>query len=388
MKNSFLGTLLKFFFQKKKPLLWIWVASLGLFTTIAFLAPKEYQSQATFQVDADKNSSLIGGVSEGLKMLDPGFHSSQGIGVELAILDSRQLAVNMINMFDLKTKYETKWEQLAIKMFKKHLIYQDLDDGIVQISFTYSTPDSSKIILDSVLSYLNQESIEYSTNKARLEFEFDRALVDSVYAQLDSLSQEWVLFMQKNKMVDINENVQLSLRNYAAIEQNLVELESQYQLSKIDNAIPPQEKENLHAQIELLESKKREILSGTGGGLGSSEEDPELSINYDSVPKLSAYEAKFELLTEKDKTVLKALIPQMEESHVRMVETTPVLNILDPSFVPPYKSGPKRILIIFVGTLLMGIFLTGLLVMIELYRNPMFEAYGLRRALRQARGLQ
>lgn len=359
-------------YQRRKGLILSWALIFGAFFIIAWFLPKEYTSQATVQVNTQ--NSMKFSLPEGLKMLDPKFNSGgSGTGVALAILDSRKMAMNMIEAFSLKKKYRTKWDHLAIKQFHKNFAYEVFDEGIVQVSFTHSSQDTVKIILDSILGYLNSESIKYSTSKAKLEFDFNRNLVDSVYLHMDSLSRDWIRFMSRNKMADFEKNVELSLRSYGQLEENLVQLEGEYTLAKIDNSKSPQERQNIRAMIDMLRRKKKNLLAGRTPLKGEEGQGFELAVNYDSIPSMAAYVEKLNLFVEKDKIVLRALLPKLEDSRIKMVETTPVLNMLDPSYIPPYKSGPKRGFIILLGTLLTGLAATIALVLWEILFNPSFR---------------
>ena len=56
-----------------------------------------------------------------------------------------------------------------------------------------------------------------------------------------------------------------------------------------------------------------------------------------------------------------------------MVETTPIINMIDPSYTPQYKSGPKRILILLFGTIIVGFLGTVFIVLREFLANPAFR---------------
>lgn len=369
--------LLAVLINRRKRIAAAWVACFAVFAVIAFMLPKRYSTSVTFQMNSQGAMKL--GLPEGLKMLDPRLGSGgQGQAVPLAILDSRKLAMTIIEMFHLKKRYRTKWDHLAIKAFRKNFEYEVFDDGVVTLSFTHPSRDTVKIVADSILSYLNRETKIYSSSKARQEFEFNKGQVDSVFRRLDSLSLAWIAFMKRTRMVDFERHVELSLRSYGKIQESLVELEGEYALSRIDNNRTPQDRDNLRTLIDLLRRKQADLSTSHANGSVKGPEGRkgrfDFSLDYDSIPSMSAYLEKINLLVEKDKIVLKALLPKLEDSRLKMVENTPVLNVIDPSYVPPYKSGPKRIFIIAVGTVVSGAILTTLLVLLEMFLNPAFRS--------------
>lgn len=371
-RHSIAGMLFAALYLRRKLIMTLWIAAfIGSFI-VAITAKKHYTSSVTFQIRSESSGPL--GISEGLKMLGGKFNSN-GTGIVLSVLDSRDLAVSIIKRFDLKKRYRTEWDHLAIKEFRRSLSYESFDEGIVQMSFTYSSADSSKLILDSILSFVNRKSIEFNTHKARQEFEFSKMQVDSVYARMDSVRIAWVGVMQKKGLAELEGNVELAMKTYGMLEQALMEIEGKLVLAKSDDRVSPQERRNLESQLAALKKKRDKLFSG-GTGIpsrgGNSGQEYELSIAYDSIPALLAWQEEIKFLAERDKLILKALLPKQEQSRLSMVELMPVINVIDPSYVPPYKSGPKRAYIIVFGTVIFGTLLSLLVMAWELYRNPSF----------------
>jgi tyrosine-protein kinase Etk/Wzc len=358
-------------YLRRRALLLIWGLSFVTFFAVAMLVEKRYTSSVTIQVKGEESAPGLG-LGEGLKMLSGGLGKGSGTGTIFAVLESRQLAMTMIENFDLKNRYRTKWDHLAIKKFKKNFSSDEFDDEILQISFTHPSRDTAKLILDSILAYTNRRVAEYSSSKARLEFMFNERQVDSIYRRMDSLSDSWTSFMRKAGIAELKSNVELALRSYGAIEEALTLLEEKRALARVDNRVSPQDRKNIESQINALEERRRRLLAGAENAGTRAAGDYNLSIAYDSIPGMLAWQQKLEFLAEKDQILLKFLLPKLEQSRLKMVETTPVINIIDPSFIPPYKSGPKRGLIVVAGTLFSGTLLSLLLIFWEWFRNPAF----------------
>jgi capsule polysaccharide export protein KpsE/RkpR len=372
-------------YRRRKLLAAGWAVFLALSLVVALLSKKHYTSETTVQINPEIEMGLGGLAAEGLKMLDAGSGTSQGLGTVLAIMDSRKFAMTMINDFGLKNVYKTKWDHMAIKAFRKNFTYQAFDEGIVSLSFTYPHKDSCKVILDSILGYINAKTIEFATSKARQEFAFNQRQVDSVYRRIDSIQLEAIAYLRRNNIVDVESNMEVVLLGYGQIQNAIMQLESQYAIAKIDNRVPPQEKQNLRAQLEALKQKRRELFADPGHGKSGSKRDYDLSVSYDSMPALAAWQERMKLMAARDEAILKILIPKLEHSRLKMVETTPVINVIDPSFVPPYKSGPKRAFIVLGITFGLGIVFTFLVLLFDLFRNPAIDPGGVKRFLRHVR---
>src|SRR5688572_13377224 len=87
----------------------IFLATLALSVLIAWLVPESYATGATIQIKTKEKSSLPSQLTKGLKMLDPPSSDNTGVSTVMVIFESRQLAVDMIEKFNLLDKYKTKW---------------------------------------------------------------------------------------------------------------------------------------------------------------------------------------------------------------------------------------------------------------------------------------
>lgn len=376
-EQSVFSMTLRILTGKWRSVMAVWIAAGILSVIVAFLLPKQYTTESVFQVETGGGSLKLP-LPEGLKMLDPKFKSS-GTGITLAILDSRKLALTMVDAFDLRTRYRTKWEHQAIKRFRNDFESEVFDEGIIKIKFTYPSRDSVKIIADSIISFINKESIEYSTNKAKFEYQFNKAIFDSVMHEIDSLSQVGIEFLNRVGIVDFERHVDLSLKTYSKLQETLLGLESEYAVAKVENQKTPTELRGLQEMIGILKKKERDLTQRRTPK--SRKQGYSFGIDYDSVPAMGVYLEKLNYLVEKDKMIMKVMIPKLEDSRLRMIETTPMLNIIDPTYVPPYKSGPKRVLIMLLITFLIGGAYIACVIVWQLLYNPIYTT----RSLQQAR---
>lgn len=339
-KPFFQFVITELWYQKKT----ITIVSFGIFlisALVAFSLPKVYKSSCTVQIKADINQGFS--LPSGLDMLSGKLGSEKGLGVAQSILESRKLSMRIIEDFNLMSRYKTKWEHLAILKFRKNFDFEIEDDGIIKLSFKFGQQDSAKIILDSILSYLNKESIKFATSKAKASFEFHQNMYDSLFTGIKENAKRSMDYMQKKNVFDLEQQIVSAASIYSNLEKKLFETKNELSNAKILNSMTPSQLETFENTIKNITKYQKSIVN--------KESDPgsfnyKFAVKFDSIPQMK-YQLEiqaFEL--EKDQKVLLALIPTLEKSRMDMINTTPVINIIDPTFRPPYKDGPKRALVI------------------------------------------
>jgi capsule polysaccharide export protein KpsE/RkpR len=318
---------------------------LGVSATVAWLVPKAYTSSCSIQVKSKEKSGLPSQL-KGLKMLDPLSGDNNGISTVLAIFDSRELAVKMIERFGLMRKYRTKWMHLAVKRFQKNLNVDTYGEGIIKVDFTDPSQDSVKLMLDSILAYVDGKNRELATSKARMDFQFMQGQVDGIYADLNRISDSTITLLRKYNMADFSSQMEIGLGQLANIDQELTKLSSEEKSMLTDNSSPIIKIKQVQTMIAYLKQKQSQLLKGKPVSVSKS------SFNfippYDTIPTLAKQFKFLEGEVKKNEGFLMMLLPRLQDTRIAMVENTPTISFIDPSFRPDYKSKPKRILIILI----------------------------------------
>jgi tyrosine-protein kinase Etk/Wzc len=351
MDNSFNDSLfvriLVVTWKRRRLLLKIFAAALVLSIIVAWIWPKDYTTECTFQIKSKEKSSLSSQLTKGLKMLDPGGSSDNaGVSTVMAIFESRQLAVEMIQKFGLMKKYRTKWIHLAIKQFQKNLSVQAFSEGIIHMEFTDGSQDSVKLIADSILAYVDAQSRELSTSKARMDYQFLNDQVEGLQKDISGIGDSIIQLLKKYNMADFKSQMELGLGELANLDQQLTKLSSEQKLMETENSGPLIKIKQVRNVIAYLQNKQKQILQGkpvTVSGTNFTFTAP-----YDTIPHLAKAFKEMDGLILKDEAFLQMLLPRVAENRVNMVENTPSLTFIDPTFRPSYKSAPKRVIVILL----------------------------------------
>jgi capsule polysaccharide export protein KpsE/RkpR len=243
-------------------------------------------------------------------------------------------------------KYRTKWMHLAVKRFQKNLNVDTYGEGIIKVDFTDPSQDSVKLMLDSILAYVDGKNRELATSKARMDFQFMQGQVDGIYADLNRISDSTITLLRKYNMADFSSQMEIGLGQLANIDQELTKLSSEEKSMLTDNSSPIIKIKQVQTMIAYLKQKQSQLLKGKPVSVSKS------SFNfippYDTIPTLAKQFKFLEGEVKKNEGFLMMLLPRLQDTRIAMVENTPTISFIDPSFRPDYKSKPKRILIILI----------------------------------------
>jgi hypothetical protein len=100
------------------------------------------------------------------------------------------------------------------------------------VDFTDPSQDSVKLMLDSILAYVDGKNRELATSKARMDFQFMQGQVDGIYADLNRISDSTITLLRKYNMADFSSQMEIGLGQLANIDQELTKLSSEEKSSR------------------------------------------------------------------------------------------------------------------------------------------------------------
>lgn len=369
--------------SKRRLLFIAFVIILALAGVTAWLLPKSYTTMATFQIKTKESPSLGSQLGKGLKMLDPLSSENSGVSTVMAIFESRQLAVEMVKKFNLMKKYNTEWLHLAIKRFQKSLIVDSFADGIIHMEFNYDSMDSVKLIADSILAYVDARNRQISTSKAKLDFEFLVTQEQKINSDLEAINDSAISLLKRFNMADFSSQMELGLSQIASLDQEIIKLSSQQKLMETENSGSMLKMKQVRNVIGYLQSKQKNMFQGKPISIGGSKFA--FSIPYDSIPRLQKEFKLFELQVKKNEGYLMMLLPKVQDARISMVENTPTISFIDPTYDPGYKSKPSRLLVIALITVPAMFLAVVWVILADFLRNPAYSGDSGRKLVRYIR---
>ncbi len=349
--------LMALLWHSRRRLLRIAATGLALSTLFAFLIPKQYESTVELMPPDPQTSSstlalLMGGIANPALTGITGslFNPRTPGSVFVGILQSRTVADDIINRFDLRKAYGYKrYTETRKKLARRTDISEDKKTAIITLTVTDNDPVRARDIARMYVDELDKLVAQLSTGSAHRERAFLEERLQAIRRDLDSSTKELAEFSSKNGAIDIQAQSKAMLEAGARAQGELIA--AQAELRGLEQIYAPESVKIQAARARIGELQRQiQKMSGTGeGGSGGVSDDlypplrklPLLSVTYyDLYRRAKIQEAVFEALTK-----------QYEIAKVQEAREIPSVKVLDMPQVPEKKAFPPRLLLILLGTL-------------------------------------
>ncbi|HWR36306.1 MAG TPA: GNVR domain-containing protein [Clostridia bacterium] len=269
----------------------------------------------------------------------------------VGILHSRTVRDGLINKFDLRKIYRTKYYETARKKLgQKTEISEDRKSGIITISVTDKDPKRAAEMAQEYVAQLDRSVAQLSTSSAHRERVFLDERLRAVKQELDIAAKDLSQFSSKNTTIDIKEQGRAMVEAAALLQGQL--MAAQTELSGLEAIYTPNNIRVRSVQARIAELKKQvEKLRGSDASLAG----PDASGSYPSIRSLPIIGVTYVDLLRRTKiqeAVFETLTKEYELAKVQEAKEIPTVKVLDAAVVPEKKSGPPRTILVLVGTAL------------------------------------
>lgn len=332
-------------------------------TLIAFLLPKRYTTTTRLMPPDTQSASgmmMLAGLAQragnGLGAMAGdllGMKSSGALFV--GVLQSETVQNRLIEQFDLKKVYGTRYQQEARKKLGEDTsIQEERKSGIITIGVTDKNPVRAAGLANAYVKELNLTVSQLSTSSAHRERVFLEERLQTVKQDLDDADMQLAQFSSQNNTLDIQQQGKAMLEAAGTLAGQMIaaesELEGLRQIYSENNA----RIRALNARVEELR-KELSKLSGKNGDAGNgASADSSSGMPYPSLrklPLLGVQYADYYRRAKIQETIYELLTEQYELTKVEEAKETPSIKVLDPAEIPERKSYPPRSFIIASGTL-------------------------------------
>jgi capsule polysaccharide export protein KpsE/RkpR len=330
------------------------LAAFALGTFVAFLIPKQYQSNAQLMPpDSQSNSgamlaALSSKAGNGLGAMAGDLLGNNSTGaLFLGVLRSRTLEDRLVQRFDLKKVYGVRLEEDARTQLSNDTgISQDHKSGIISLSVIDHTPDRAAALAQAYGEELGRLVADLSTSAAHRERVFLEDRLKVVKRELDQAEMEFSQFASQNSAINIPEQGKAMVEAAAALQGQMIAAESElkgleeiYTASNVRVRSVRARVSELRHQLEQLDGNPTPALASPSatspGAYPTIRELPLLGVTYaDLLRRTKIQEAVYETLTQ-----------QYELAKVQEAKEIPSVKILDSASLPERKVFPPRLLI-------------------------------------------
>jgi capsule polysaccharide export protein KpsE/RkpR len=229
---------LRLLWEERRFLFRISVYGLAIFTLIAFLIPKRYESSAVLMPPDDQsNSGMMLAAALASKVTGSlGGIAGNMLGVKssgdlfIGILRSRTVQDDLITKFDLRKEYGTsQWDKTRKILAARTMISEDRKSGIITITVTDNDPRRVAAVAAEYVAQLNIVVSKLSTSSAHRERVFLEERLTQVKQDLESAEKDFSQFASKNGAIDIKEQGRAMVESAAVLEGQLIAAQSELQ---------------------------------------------------------------------------------------------------------------------------------------------------------------
>jgi len=350
---------LRLLWEERRFLFRISVYGLALFTLLAFLIPKRYESSAVLMPPDDQSSSgmmlaatLASKVSGGLGGIAGDMLGLKSSGdLFIGILRSRTVQDDLITKFDLRKEYGTsQWDKTRRILAARTMISEDRKSGIITINVTDNDPRRAAAVAGEYVAELNTVVSQLSTSSAHRERVFLEERLSQVKQDLESAEKDFSQFASKNGAIDIKEQGRAMVESAATLEGQLIAAQSELQGLKQIYSENNVRVRSLKARLSELQNQLQQM-----GGKQEIGADATASDNNDlypsirKLPLLGVPYADLYRRTRVQEAVFESLTQEYELAKVAEAKEIPSVRVLDPPDVPEHKSFPPRLVIMVLG---------------------------------------
>lgn len=268
------------------------------------------------------------------------------------VLESRTVQDHLIDRFDLRKRYSTKyWEDARKKLTTRTSISEDKKSGVIAISVRDHDAAMAAELANAYVEELGSVMAKVSTSAARRERIFIEQRLADENNNLQDAERQFSQFASANMALDVPEQTKVTVEAAARLQGELIASRAQLEALKQTYTEENIRVKSVQAHVNELERE----LSKINSGRASVVQDP--TNPYPSVKSLPILGVKWADLYRQTKireTVVELLTQQFEMARIQEAKEIPSVKVLDPASTPE-KRNPSWQFIIFVGTLLSGL---------------------------------
>lgn len=354
---EFALTTLDLLSQHRRQLARLVLVAIVVFTGVTFLIPKRYEGVARLMPPDQSNSasamlSMMAGRSgdaistiagDALGLRTPG-------ATVVGVLNSRTVADDLINQFDLRKVYsESNYDDARKVLQKRTDIAEDKKSGIITISVQDRDAQRSAQLARAYIDSLNRRIAQLTTSSARREREFLEQRLLAVKQQLDEATLRLSRFSSKNMTFDPQIQGKAMLEAASTLQGQLIAAETE--LSGLQQIYGPE-----NVRVKSASARVGELRSRLRGLSGSASSSGQLGPSLEQLPLLGNTYYDLARQAKIDETVYEVLTKQYELAKVQEAKEVPSVRVLDDPVVPEKKIWPPRVIIILGGTFFTALF--------------------------------
>ncbi len=319
---------------------------------VSFILPQWYT--ATTSIFPPESSLAIPNYSELVQQLSAPLLGPTATGaapetIYIEMLKSRTLGEKIIDEFDLMRSYKKKRIEDALKEFHSHMGFSLLDNGLLVVTFEDRDRERAAEIANRMIQALDEITRGLKVTRAGRTREFIGRQLQEREEMLAAAESELKEFQEKNKTVDLDEQLRSAMDLITELSGRAIALETELQIMEHYTS-------RSSAEYQRKQTEYKEVVGQLGKLKARGEGDEDMVRSYipslNEVPDVALHYMRRRRAVEVQTTVYTMLVNEFERARIEEARDTPVVQVLDRAQTPNLRSRPKRKLLVIAGGLL------------------------------------
>lgn len=267
------------------------------------------------------------------------------------LLHSRTVQESIVDRFALQKVYWSRYKEDACKKLdSRTLISEDRKSGVISITVTDSDRKRAQDMANAYVEGLDKLVAQVSTSSARRQRMFIEQRLGTVQRDLQNAEVALSEFSSKNMTLDVKEQTKAMVTAGADLQAQLISAQSE--LKGLLQAYGDENVRVRGARARIAELQRQIGKFSGSGNVSADSSATELYPPLKKLPSLGARWADLYRTTKVQETVFELLTQQYELAKIEEAKEIPTVQVIDPANYPERKSWPPRLLIIFLGTMM------------------------------------
>jgi uncharacterized protein involved in exopolysaccharide biosynthesis len=336
-------------FKKKFFIAGITLVCAALAFAIASIIPKTYYTEIRLRIDdpislktpgSNTLSAAMGGQFSAFFGETMG-NKSEELFIEL--LSGRDNLVSAIQNFSLDTLYKTKNMEATIKSFKKDLtISLRSSNKIITCGFKGKDRDMASGIVSFMVDNANKRFIYLQKERLAMSVEFLTERQKQLMDSLELNSGELIAFYRENNVINIEQQIELTLYTLANYEQQISTNRVGEMTSKAATGLNTPISQDFRAKNQVLQREFHKIRGQYDDTYKPSKGSVLINTDWglDKMLFEQVSNAKINIIRD----ILTSLSKELAISEAQLSKNIPAVQIIQDTFYPDWKIAPKRMI--------------------------------------------
>ena len=330
--------------RKKFLIICIPLVCAALAFAVSSAVPKIYYTEIRLKIDDPLSMTKLTGMADLGKNFSQFFGSTgqnESEELFLELLGGRDNLVSAINEFSLDTLYKTKILEGTIKSFKKDLNIDILSSSnIIICGFRGKNLNLAVEIVRFMVNNANNRFLSLQKERLAMTTEFLTERQKQLMDSLELTCKELITFYRENNVIDIENQIELTLLTLARYEEQINSNRASEMISKNAAGLNTPMGQELRVRNQILQGEFQKIRGNYKEDYKPSKQSVLINTDWGLDKMLFEQIAKNKITLIKD--ILSTMSKELAISEAQLSKNIPAIQLIQDAFYPDWKVAPKK----------------------------------------------